>query len=127
MSAKTSKMWKLYPKQMKALAARRERLVKALLLDKGLDLRKLATFKAAGTGEAVLVKFKGRRRRVPFLTYKGLCALAARLGVPIPPEPCTSPLGPQRLSDQDEGCMCPACAKRGPDTPELWKPKRRRR
>ena len=39
---------------------------------------------------------------------------------------CQSPLGPQRLNDDDEGCMCAPCAKSGPDGTDVWKPKETR-
>lgn len=77
-------MWAKYPLQMKRIAQRRARLVKALQAT-GADLSRIP-LKPTGPHGPNIVRIKmGRKRKPVFaLTYRGLCEIAARVGIKVP-------------------------------------------
>lgn len=88
MSAKTSKLWKKYSPQMKRMARRRERLSAVIVeavkrgVAPGLIELELAQEDWIAVPAPALA---GERRPTRFrLTYKGLCRLAAHMGVEVP-------------------------------------------
>lgn len=84
MSEKTSKNWNKYTPEMRAhldIVARNKTALLTALEEAGVDLTKLGYQRMAGAGNVVMLRAKGKREPIVFVTYKGLVEIAKQIGV----------------------------------------------